>query len=556
MTMQGYPRAPALAPGAEAAGLEVTTLPARNHRSGRPDAARTGRARDWTAVAVGLIAGALSAASTFYYFRHHLVLGYQDSFSHLEISRRVVVGLSPGIAQLGGVWLPVPQLLQALLSWNDTLYRTGLAGSAVSMTCYIASAVLLYKLIRVYSGSRRWPAVAGALVFASNVNVLYQQATPMDELPFYAFTIAAVYYLVQWGETRNPTKLLAGSIASMLAVLCRYEGWFLAGVYVICVIVMARRMGYSWRDTRALAFISGVFGLIIPVGAWVLYNYMIFDNPLYFADGPQSSAAQVAQQHDTLSVGNWALTLRGYGYAVRSDLGLAVIIAAALGLVVFLATERFSARSVPVCGLLAIVPFYLYALESGQVPMSMPGQSGLLNYRFGLVAAIPSAILIGCMLARLARAVVPAAMATVLGLAAISTASFGSHQVVLATEAGQDLSAQAQQIAAGNFLTGHTTGLILIDIIQNERVGFDVVDRTIYVGTKESGRNQWAAVLADPRAYGVRVIVMRLPSPAEPTDAVYAALHGSPRLRSYHVVYRSQSYVIYELCLSCASGPL
>jgi hypothetical protein len=546
--VRDWPRATALDPGARAARPDVTALPAPDRRAGRPDAAQNGAAGDWTAVAVGFIAGALSAASTFYYFRHHLVLGYQDSFSHLEISRRVVAGLSPGIAQLGGVWLPVPQLLQAMLSWNDTLYRTGLAGSAVSMSCYVASAVLLYKLIRVLSGGRRWPAVAGAMVFASNVNVLYQQATPMDELPFYAFTIAAIYYLVQWGETRNPTKLLTGSMASMLAVLCRYEGWFLAGVYVICVIVMARRLGYSWRDTRGLAFISGVFGLIIPVAAWMLYNYMIFDNPLYFADGPQSSAAQVTQRHETLNVGNWALTVRGYGYAVRSDLGLGVIMAAALGLVVFLAAERFSARSIPVCGLLAVLPFYLYALESGQVPMSMPGQSGLLNYRFGLVAAIPAAILIGCLLARLARSVVPvAAMATALGLAAISAASFASHQVVLATEAAQDLSAQAGQIAAGNFLAGHTTGLILIDIIQNERVGFTVVDRTIYVGTKEAGRNQWPAVLADPRAYAVRVIVMRLPSPAEPADAVYAALHDSPRLSPYHVVYRSQSYLIYEL---------
>jgi hypothetical protein len=512
---------------------------------------RIGLPRDRIALAVGLIAAVLSVASTSYYFRHHLILGYQDSFSHLEISRRVVAGPSPGIAQLGGIWLPVPQLLQDLFSWSDALYRTGLAGSVVSMTCYVASTVLLYRVICIYSRGRKWPAVAGAMVFATNVNVLYQQSTSMDELPFYAFTIAAVYYLVKWGETKNPTNLLAAGIASMLAMLCRYEGWFLAAVYVVCVIAMALRFGYSWRDARGLALSHAIFGLLIPASAWLLYNYLIFNDPLNFENGADSSSAQMAERHIDINIGNWPLTLRGYDYAVRSDLGLAVIIVAALGLVVFLAAERFSARSIPVLGLLTIVPFFLCTLEAGMEPLSMPEQIGLTNYRFGLVVVIPAAILTGYLTATLPRPVVlPAAMAGILAVAAISGESFGRHEVVLATEAAQDLSAQQAQIRAGNFLVGHTTGLILLDIVRNERVGFDVVDRTVYDGTKESGTNQWTAVLSDPQAYGIRVIVMRLPSPAEPTDAVYFALHDSPRLRSYRLIYRSPSYLIYGLAPS------
>jgi hypothetical protein len=530
--------------------LMVQAFPRATVASGGAErmAVRVGLPRDRTVLAVGLISAVLSIASTYYYFRHHLILGYQDSFSHLEISRRVVTGLSPGIAQLGGVWLPLPPILQALFSWNDALYRTGLAGSAVSMASYVASTVLLYRLIRVYSGERRWPAVAGAMVFATNVNVLYQQSTSMDELPFYAFTIAAVYYLVKWGETKNPTNLLPASIASMLAMLCRYEGWFLAAVYVACVIVMALRFGFSWRDTRGLALSSAIFGLLIPMGGWLLYNFMIFSNPLNFEYGPDSSVAQIANKHNVINIGNWPLTLKGYGYAARSDLGLAVIAVAALGLVVFLAAERFSARSVPVLGLLTIVPFFFWTLEAGMEPLSMPQQGGLLNYRFGLVVVLPAALLIGYLTARLpAPVVLPVALAIMVALAAISGQSFGRHQVVLATEAAQDLSAQQEQIRAGNFLVQHTTGLILLDIVQNERVGFDVVDRTIYNGSREAGTNQWAAVLRNPLAYGIRVIVMRLPNPAEPVDAVYFALRDSPRLRSYRLIYHSPSYLIYGL---------
>ncbi len=524
--------------------LTVHTFPRATVASVKAErvAIRMAPPRDGMVLAVGLI------AATYYYFRHHLILGYQDSFSHLEVSRRVAAGLSPGIAQLGGIWLPVPQLLQGLLSWNDVLYRTGLAGSAVSMACFVASTVLLYRLIRVYSGERKWPAVAGAMVFATNVNVLYQQSTSMDELPFYAFTIAAVYYLVKWGETKDPTNLLPASIASMLAVLCRYEGWFLAAIYVICVIVMALRFGYSWRDTRGLALSHAIFGLLIPMSGWLLYNYLIFNNPLNFENGPDSSAAQMAQRHIDINIGNWPLTFKGYGYAVRSDLGLAVIMIAALGLVVFLVAERFSARSTPVLGLLTIVPFFLWTLEAGMEPLSMPQQSGLTNYRFGLVVAIPAAPLIGYLITRLpGPAVLPAALAGILTLALISGQSFGRHQVVLATEAAQDLSAQQAQILAGNFLMKHTTGLILLDIVRNERVGFDVADRTTYDGTREGGTNQWAAVLKNPQAYGIRVIVMRLPNPADPVDVVYSALHDSPRLKSYRLIYHSPSYLIYGL---------
>ncbi len=142
---------------------------------------------------------------------------------------------------------------------------------------------------------------------------------------------------------------------------------------------------------------------------------------------------------------------------------------------------------------------------------------------------------------------IPAALTVILALATLSGVSFERHQVVLATEAAQDLHAQRGQIDAGNFLVRHTTGLILLDIVENERVGFDVVSRTVYDGTKESGRNQWAAVLRNPAVFGIRVIVMRRPSASEPADAVYLALHDATSLRRYRLVYHDPSYLIYSL---------
>jgi len=311
---------------------------------------------------------------------------------------------------------------------------------------------------------------------------------------------------------------------------------------------MGRRLGYSWRDVRGLALVAAIFGLLMPAGGWLLYNYLIFGNPLNFENGPYSSAAQMTERYTDINVGSWLMTLKGYGYAVGSDLGIAVLALAGLGLIAFLIAERFSARSLPVLGLLGIIPFFLYSLEAGDEPISLPQQGSLLNYRFGLVVAIPAAILIGYLISRLpGRAVIPAALTAILAFAVLSGAAFERHQVALATEAAQDLYAQRGQAEAGNFLVRHTTGLILMDIVQNERVGFGVVDRTVYDGTKESGRNQWAAVLRDPEAFGIRVIVMRLPSPFEPVDDVYFALHDARILRHYRLVFHDSSYLIYSL---------
>jgi hypothetical protein len=212
-----------------------------------------------------------------------------------------------------------------------------------------------------------------------------------------------------------------------------------------------------------------------------------------------------------------------------------------------LIAERFSARSVPVLGLLCVIPFYLYTLEAGSEPISMPSQPGLLNYRFGLVVAIPIAILTGYLISKIpGPTMIAAALIIVVGLTGLSAQAFRVHQVVLATEASQDLWAQNDQIQASDFLQ-HTSGLILIDIVQNERVDYFVIDRTVYDGTKESGRNQWAAVLRNPAAFGIKVIVMRRPALTLPQDAVYAALYGTTTLQqNYQLAYSTPAYLIYE----------
>ena len=75
------------------------------------------------------------------------VLLYDDSISHLEIARRVLDSTSPGLAQLGSVWLPLPHLVMLPLVWDNTLYYNGFAGSIPSMIAFVGMAVLMYRLV-------------------------------------------------------------------------------------------------------------------------------------------------------------------------------------------------------------------------------------------------------------------------------------------------------------------------------------------------------------------------------------------------------------------------
>src|SRR5258706_12427961 len=51
---------------------------------------------------------------------------YADSMSSLYIARKVIDNITPGLAQLGNVWLPLPQLLMLPLIWNIFLWLSGL----------------------------------------------------------------------------------------------------------------------------------------------------------------------------------------------------------------------------------------------------------------------------------------------------------------------------------------------------------------------------------------------------------------------------------------------
>ena len=68
----------------------------------------------------------VSCVSFYVFYKDGLGLAYNDARSHLDIGRRVVEGLKPGMAQLGSVWLPLPHILMIPTIWNNFIHTNRL----------------------------------------------------------------------------------------------------------------------------------------------------------------------------------------------------------------------------------------------------------------------------------------------------------------------------------------------------------------------------------------------------------------------------------------------
>src|ERR687898_3091498 len=233
------------------------------------------RRGSWIIFFVTVIIGT-SAAFFLYSIDRFSLIYYGDSVSHLVRAREFVDSISPGLfEQLGTAWLPLPHLLLLPFTLIEPLFRTGFAGTALSLPCLAITSVLLYKIIKSHLNIG-YVAIVGALLYATNPNILYMGITPMTEAPFMLFFVGAAYFFMRWmsgprkylflnsnnkgkglGLASLPARrsgsqsygqsshvfldLIMCSIFVSLATLCRYEAWILPLFFVAFVLITVIR---------------------------------------------------------------------------------------------------------------------------------------------------------------------------------------------------------------------------------------------------------------------------------------------------------------------------
>ena len=172
--------------------------------------------KDGWLIATFVVACIVGSLSLWYFFSQHETLLYGDANSHLLIARRIFDNVTPGLAQLGGIWLPLPHLLIVPFVWNDYLWRTGLAGSIVSFLSYVVASIYVFLSARRLT-KNGMASFAGTFVFILNPNILYLQSTPLSELVLIAALTATCYYFLIWAQTDSSKYLILTAGATFLA---------------------------------------------------------------------------------------------------------------------------------------------------------------------------------------------------------------------------------------------------------------------------------------------------------------------------------------------------
>ena len=162
------------------------------------------------------------------------------------VSRRILDSITPGWEQIGAVWLPLPHVLNMVPMQLDAAYRTGAFAILVSVLALGVGAAAIAAMVMRLTGSRAG-AVLGAVLFATNPNILYLHATPMTEPLLFGTTLVCAWLLTDWATGTSLVVSRRLGWWMVAACLTRYEAWPVVGTLVPLALLARWRRGTPLR---------------------------------------------------------------------------------------------------------------------------------------------------------------------------------------------------------------------------------------------------------------------------------------------------------------------
>jgi Dolichyl-phosphate-mannose-protein mannosyltransferase len=523
-----------------------------------------------------LLSTTLALLATIYSFQHDYIVSYGDAESHLNIAKRTIDSLTPGFAQLGGIWLPLPHILLIPFVYFDFLWRTGLAGSIISGIAFVISSLYVYKLAHLLTHNTS-AAIFTALVFMSNPNILYLQSTPMTELPLIVFFILSSYFFIRF--LLDDTKLLmliAAAAFGFCASLSRYDGWALvlmeAGVLFLYYFPI--RLNLEWLRTssrrislfigagrhtllegwhrlegREVLFITLAF---FGIALWLLWGSLILGDPLYFTHSQFSASSQ---QNSWLARGelpayrNMLVSLLYYTVTSMQSTGILVASIALVGIFLFAFDKNTRYRLLIL--LVLLVPFFFNVLTLflGQSVIFLPGitpytfEWTLFNVRYGAMMVPVISLFVGYIFSRSKTF----GRILIVGLLILQGMFFfiGFTPVLALRDGIVGLSsATAKMPDAQAWLTkNYDYGTLLTDdfarTISIIRTPVAIRD-VIYIGNKP----YWEESLIEPQKYARWIIMQK-------DDTLWREINNRPEVNArlyqyFNKVYTSENILIFK----------
>ncbi len=483
------------------------------------------------------------------------IIAYGDAESHLNIAKRVVHSITPGAAQLGGIWLPLPHLMLLPLVILDPLWRSGIAGSIVSGLSYIISGIFLYKLVYMLSKNHLGGILAAA-VFALNPNILYLQTTPMTELPLIMFFILSTYYFSKFLlNTEDIVSLSYSAFFTLCATLSRYDGWLLSALQAGIIFLVFSKKIFKNDARRKIEGYLILFCSLAFIGIlfWFMWDYLILGDPLYFTN---STFSAKSQQQGWLKKGELPayknLGLSALYYIVTSvvNIGNIASIIAMGGMIFYLIRAILGKENkwIPVVIMTPLI-FYILTLYMGQSVIFIPQLTpkyfswNLFNVRYGVMMVPVAAFFIGYCFARGKSTIVRAILGGVLLVGIIEPYIPPASMPISLADGVYGLSHSSTPNAEIWLKKNYDGGNVLLDdyarTLSIIRSGLPI-QNVIYIGNKP----YWEDSLREPEKYATWVVMQE-------NDSVWNALYkdegGRGRLFKYYVkAYTSPTILIFK----------
>ena len=400
---------------------------------------------------VAQVAACVSFISFAYYFQHSDLLLYGDAVAHINIARRVFDSRTPGLLQLGTVWLPLPHLLMLPFLISDAAWQSGIGGSIPSMIAYALGTAGIFRLVRTAltvdsqpDAPARIAAWTSAIIYAANPNLIYLQATAMTESLYLALFIWSVVYFTDFvrsmengrlaGPLEATPKQRSPKIASSSLVKCglclaaacltRYDGWFLAAAMcaaTLAVVLKAKAFDQNLRRS----FIKFALLAAAAPAVWLAYNAIVYRNPLEFATGQYSARAIEQKSTATTHPGAHDLPLAFSYFLKSSELNMASgslqklwVAVLSLGIAVVLIFER---TLWPLLLLGIPIPFYMLSIAYSGVPLYLPTwwPFSFYNVRYGIEPLPFFSAMAGVLICSLLRLALKKSLKIAIGSAAV-----------------------------------------------------------------------------------------------------------------------------------------
>lgn len=243
-----------------------------------------------------------------YYISHIIGYVHSDSMSRVANAFYVIFSRDPHLAAIGFVWNPLPSLMEIPILLFYPLFPI-LASDAVAgviMTSFFASltAVLLVQT-GLRFGLSKWLSLAISLCFVFNPFIFLFGANGLSDAPFIYFIIYATAELSFWIRTKNIGSLIKVSFFLTLAFWTRYEAVPFGAAIGIALFIaiwftphpLIQESTFMEKLKLRLAKTEGTLTLVLtPVIysglLWLMFNYTIMGNALYFLNSQYSNVAQ------------------------------------------------------------------------------------------------------------------------------------------------------------------------------------------------------------------------------------------------------------------------